>query len=45
MIMLNVKQINRITNGKIKCNEKNGFKVALLIENPSQIHKMIVLPI
>ena len=36
--------INRITNGKIKYKEKNRFKVALLIENPLQIHKTIVSP-
>lgn len=31
--------------GKIKCKEKNRFKVALLIENPPQIHITIRLPI
>lgn len=36
--------INKI-NGKIKCKEKNRFKVALLIENPPQIHITIVFPI
>ena len=51
MILLSVKQINegltmnRITNGKMKCNEKNRFNVALLIENPPQIHNTIVSPI
>ena len=34
--------MNRITNGKMKCKEKNRFKVALLIENPPQIHNTIV---
>ena len=29
--------INRITNGKMKCKKKE-FRVALLIENPPQIH-------
>lgn len=34
-----------IIKGRIKCNEKNRFKVALLIENPPQIHITIILPI
>jgi hypothetical protein len=34
-----------IINGKIKCREKNRFKVALLIENPPQIHITIIFPI
>ena len=29
----------------MKCNEKNRFNVALLIENPPQIHNTIVSPI
>jgi len=30
--------INRITNGKIKCKEKNRVNVGFLTENPPQIH-------
>lgn len=37
--------ITIIINGKIKCREKNRFKVALLIENPPQIHITTILPI
>ena len=48
MILLSVNKwritINRIINGKMKCKEKNRFKVALLIENPPQIHNTIVSP-
>ena len=33
--------INKITNVKIKCNERNRFKVTLLIENPLQIRNTI----
>ena len=36
--------MNRITNGKMKCKEKNRFNVTLLIENPPQIHNTIVSP-
>lgn len=32
-------------NGRIKWREKNRFRVALLIENPPQIHSIIVFPI
>jgi len=32
-------------NGKIKCNEKNRFSVALLIEYSPQIHSIIVVSI
>ena len=35
----------KIVNGKIKWNEKNRFNVALLIENPPQIHSTIIFPI
>lgn len=34
-----------IIKGRIKCSEKNRFRVALLIENPPQIHITIILPI
>ena len=48
MILLSVNKwritINRIINGKMKCKEKNRFKVALLIENSPQIHNTIVSP-
>ena len=33
------------TNGKIKQNEKNRFKIELLIENPPQIHSTVIWPI
>ena len=36
--------MDRITNGKMKCKEKNRFKIALLIENSLQIHNTIVSP-
>jgi len=36
---------NKIINGKIKCSEKNRFRVAFLIEYPPQIHSIIVVPI
>jgi len=32
-------------NGSKKWREKNRFKVALLIENPPQIHMTTILPI
>lgn len=34
-----------IKNGRIKWREKNRFKVALLIENPPQIHETNIFPI
>lgn len=37
-------KINNI-KGKMKCNEKNRFSVALLIENPPQIHITIEFPV
>lgn len=36
--------IIRIINGKIKWSEKNRLRVALLIENPPQIHWTIFEP-
>lgn len=37
--------IIKIINGKIKWSEKNRFKVALLMENPPQIHWTMLEPI
>ena len=36
--------MNIIINGRIKWREKNRFSVALLIENPPQIHITVILP-
>lgn len=36
--------MRRMIKGRIKCKEKNRFSVALLIENPPQIHITIMLP-
>lgn len=45
MIPLNEGQIKgKITKGEVKCNEKYRFKVALLIENPSQIRNTTFAP-
>ena len=44
MILLSVEQINEGLLWIELYKEKNRFKVALLIENPSQIHNTIVSP-
>jgi hypothetical protein len=36
--------IIKIMKGRMKCKEKNRFNVALLIENPPQIHITIDWP-
>lgn len=39
-----INTIIKIKNGKIKWREKNRFNVALLIENPPQIHWTMSVP-